>query len=72
MYKVYKHDGHYIQGEFISQHVTEEAALKKAKKEIDFVHTKKINRKSEILIWLDDADYTPIGVIVKKIKKGGA
>ena len=32
-WKVWKWDGHYIQGELISSHTTEAAALKKAKKE---------------------------------------
>ena len=35
MYKLWKWDGHYIQGELISSHTTEAAALKKAKKEKD-------------------------------------
>ena len=36
MYKVYKYDGHYIQGELISKHTTESAAMKSAKKNINF------------------------------------
>ena len=45
MYKVYKYDGHYIQGELISKHATESAAMKSAKKNIFF----KTAVKSKIL-----------------------
>jgi len=71
VYKIYKYDGHYIQGEFISQHKTESAALKKAKKAIGHKREAKMKNKDESLIWLDAEDGTPMGVIVKKIKKGG-
>ena len=70
MWKVYKWNGMYIQGDLISQHKTESAALKRAKKEIEFAHAVKDNRKDEKLIWLDAEDHTPVGVIVKKIKGG--
>ena len=72
MWKVYKYDGHYIQGEFISQHKTESAALKKAEKTIGHKRETKMKRKSELLIWLDAEDGTPMGVIIKKHSKGGA
>ena len=36
-WKVWKWDGRYIQGELISSHTTEAAALKKAKKEIKYL-----------------------------------
>ena len=39
MWKVYKWNGIYIQGDLISQHKTESAALKKAKKEINFTYS---------------------------------
>ena len=70
MWKVYKWNGMYIQGDLISQHKTKSAALKKAKKEINFAHTVKDDRKGEKLIWLDAEDHTPVGVIVKKVKGG--
>ena len=54
----------------ISQHKTETAALKKAKKEINFAHAVKAEGRGEKLIWLDAEDHTPVGVIVKKIKGG--
>ena len=31
MWKLYKYNGHYIQGDLISKHATESAAMKKAK-----------------------------------------
>jgi hypothetical protein len=70
MWKVYKYDGHYIQGELISQHKTEAAALKRAKKEINFTYAVKAEGRGEKLIWLDGEDHTPVGVIVKKVKGG--
>ena len=57
-------------GELISQHKTESAALKKAKKEIGFTHAVKDWRIDEELIWLDAEDHNPMGVIIRKIKKG--
>lgn len=66
MWKVYKYNGHYIQGDLISNHTTESAAIKKAKKVINFTFSEKVKRKNETLIWLDDNNYIPLGVIVKK------
>ena len=70
-WKVWKWDGHYIQGELISSHTTEAAALKKAKKEIKYLKAVKseIDRKDEIVIWLDGEGGKPLGVITKKITK---
>tara|TARA_R100001594_G_scaffold65892_2_gene100205 strand:+ start:1062 stop:1283 length:222 start_codon:yes stop_codon:yes gene_type:complete len=65
MWKLYKYNGHYIQGDLISKHTTESAAMKKAKKVINFTFSEKVKRKNEILIWLDGKDYLPLGVIVK-------
>ena len=50
MWKVYKYNGHYIQGDLISKHTTESAAMKKAKKLINFTFSEKVKRKNEILI----------------------
>ena len=71
MYKLWKWDGHYIQGELISSHTTEAAALKKAKKEIKYLKAVKseIGGKDEIVIWLDGEGGKPLGVIIKKITK---
>lgn len=66
MWKVYKYNGHYIQGDLVSKHTTESAAIKKAKKAINFSFSEKVKRNNEILIWLDGKDYIPLGVIVKK------
>ena len=46
MWKIYKWNGHYIQGDFVSKHSSEDAALKKAAKEIKFTFAEKSkNRK---------------------------
>ena len=70
MWKVYKYNGRFIQGELISKHSSESAALKAAKKEIDFKKQVKEKSKEEIVIWLDGDDGEPMGIIVKKQKKG--
>lgn len=66
MYKVYKYDGHYIQGELISKHTTESAAMKSAKKNINFKHAVKSKILKPNVIWLDGEDNTPVGVITIK------
>ena len=66
MWKVYKWNGHYIQGDLVSKNSSEDAAIKKATKEIGFVFAEKVKRGKETLIWLDDSNHTPVGVIVKK------
>tara|TARA_R100000664_G_scaffold34011_1_gene53382 strand:+ start:1045 stop:1254 length:210 start_codon:yes stop_codon:yes gene_type:complete len=68
MWKIYKYNGRYIQGDFISKHSTESAALKKAKKEINFKFSEKQKVNKEIRIWLDDKEHTPMGVIIKKTR----
>ena len=67
-WKVYKWNGRFIQGDLVSTHSSESAAMKKAKKEIDFSRTNKEETKEEIVIWLDAEDGTPRGAIVKKNK----
>jgi len=74
MWKVYKWNGHYIQGDFISEHSTENAALNKAKKKINYSRAIKsklptFKQRGEIVIWLDKEDGTPIGMIIKKTRK---
>ena len=64
MWRVYKAD-HYIQGILISKHKTESAARKKAKKVIEYSYTVKEKRKKEIVIWLEDKERMPVGIIVK-------
>jgi hypothetical protein len=68
MWKLYKYDGHYIQGKLVSKHSTEKAALNKAEKELKYRYTEKIKRNKEIIIWLDDEYHSPVGMIVKKTK----
>ena len=69
MWKVYKYDGHYIQGELIGSHSSESAALKKAEKEIGHHKTERVESAKEVVIWLDDENSSPVGMIVKK-KRG--
>ena len=74
MWKVYKWDGKYIQGDFISQHSTEKAALGKAKIKINYSRATKsklpaFKARGETVIWLDKEDGTPIGMIIKKTRK---
>ena len=66
MYKVYKYDGHYIQGELISKHTTESAAMKSAKKNINFKYAVKSKILKPNVIWLDGENNTPVGVITTK------
>ena len=66
MWKVYKWNGHYIMGDLISKHSSEAAALKAAKKKINFTRTEKQKKGNETLIWLDSKSSQPLGVIIKK------
>ncbi len=66
MWKVYKWNGHYIMGDLISKHSSEAAAIKAAKKKINFDRTEKVKKGNETFIWLDAANSEPLGVIVKK------
>jgi hypothetical protein len=68
MWRIYKWNGQHIQGELVSEHSTESAALKKAKKELKFSHSEKVKQGKEILIWLDSDTFIPLGVIVKKTR----
>lgn len=68
MWKIYKWNGQYIQGDFVSKHSSEDAALKKAAKEIGFTFAEKLKIGKKTLIWLDDIDHAPMGVIVKKTR----
>ena len=70
MWKLYKYNGHYIEGDLVSQHKTEDAAIKRAEKEIDFKFSEREKKKNEILIWLDGENHMPVGVIVHELKKG--
>jgi len=70
MWKVYTYNGRFIQGDLISKHSSEAAAIKAAKKNIGFKKQHKEKSKEEIVIWLDDDDGAPMGIIVKKVRKG--
>jgi hypothetical protein len=65
VYKLYKYNGHYIQGELLSKHTTESAALKAAKKKLNYHISSKSKIVKPQVIWLDDKQHNPIGVIVK-------
>ena len=65
MWKVYKWDGHYIQGELVSKHSSESAARKAAKKSVGHSKEVKEEDKKEVTIWLDSEDGQPMGGIVK-------
>jgi len=68
VWKIYK-ENHYIQGDLISSHKTEEIARKKAKEVIGHSYTVKEEDKKEIRIWLENKERIPIGIIIKT-KKG--
>ncbi len=70
MWKVYAYNGRFIQGDLVSKHSSESAAIKAAKKKLDCKNQHKEKSKEEIVIWLDDDDGTPLGIIVKKVRKG--
>ena len=53
MWKVYKEHNGYIQGELVSKHSSESAALKAATKSIKFSFSEKQKKDKEITIWLD-------------------
>ena len=66
MWKIYKYNGHYIQGDLLSKHSSEDAALKQAAKKIGFTFVEKVRRGKETIIWLDDEFHNPLGLITKK------
>ena len=70
MWRVYTYNGRFIQGDLISKHSSEAAAIKAAKKNIDFKKQHREKSKEEIVIWLDGDDGTPAGIIVKTVRKG--
>ena len=70
MWKVYTYNGRFIQGDLISKHSSESAAIKAAKKTLDIKKQVREKSKEEIVIWLDGDDGTPVGIIVKKLRKG--
>ncbi len=66
MWKVWRENNSYIQGELISKHSSKAAALKKAANEIEYKYTVKEEDTEEIVIWLEDEDRSPIGIITKQ------
>ena len=51
MWKLYKWNGHYIAGDLVSKHSSEDAAVKRASKELNFTFAEKSKIGKEILIW---------------------
>ena len=47
MWKLYKWNGHYIMGDLLSKHSSEDAALKKAAKELTFTFAEKVKNNKE-------------------------
>ncbi len=70
MWKVYAYNGRFIQGDLISKHSSEAAAIKAAKKALAVKKQVREKSKEEIVIWLDGDDGTPVGIIVKKVRRG--
>ena len=66
MWKVWRESNYYIQGELISKHSSETAALKKAAAMIEFKHKVKEEDTDEVVIWLEVEDNIPIGIITKQ------
>jgi hypothetical protein len=67
MWKLWREHNGYIQGELISKHASDQsAALKKAKTVIEYKHTVREEDTEEIVIWLEDEDKIPIGIITNK------
>tara|TARA_A100001515_G_scaffold142185_1_gene140458 strand:+ start:1798 stop:2040 length:243 start_codon:yes stop_codon:yes gene_type:complete len=68
MWKVYKWNGRFIMGDLVSKHSSESAAIKSAKKNINFTNTEREENKKQIYIWLDNENFGPVGVIYKKLR----
>jgi hypothetical protein len=66
MWKLWRENNGYIQGELVSKHSSEKAALKKAKAVIEYKHKVKEEDTDEIVIWLEDEDKSTIGIITYK------
>jgi aromatic ring hydroxylase len=66
MWKFWRENNNYIQGELVSKHSSQSAALKKAANEIEYKYTVKEEDTKETVIWLEDEDRKPIGIITKQ------
>jgi hypothetical protein len=61
-------------GDLVSEHSSESAALKAAKKKIKFKRLERsklpsFKSRNETVIWLDAENGTPLGLIIKKTRK---
>jgi hypothetical protein len=66
MWKLWREHNGYIQGELISKHASDKAALKKAKTVIEYKYQVREEDTNEIVIWLEDEDKIPIGIVTHK------
>jgi len=66
MWKLWREHNKYIQGELVSKHSSKAVALKKAAAEIEYKFKVKEEDENEYVIWLEDEDRIPIGIITKK------
>jgi hypothetical protein len=67
MYEVWVFDGHYIQGRRVGDAKTPASGVKLIRK-AGFTPpftTERERRKGETLVWVDDADGNPVGVLVQ-------
>ena len=71
MWQLWEWNGQYIQGNLVSKHKTKAATTSKAKKVFgeNIILTEE-ERKEETIIWIDNTDGVPIGLIRKPKSKG--
>ena len=66
MWQLWEWNGNYIQGNLISKHKTKAAAISKAKKKLGKeIKLTEEERKEEHIVWIDNSNGTPIGIIRK-------
>ena len=66
MWKWWREHNGDIQGELISKHASDKAALKKAKTVIEYKYQVREEDTNEIVIWLEDENKSTIGIITHK------
>ncbi len=66
MWQLWEWNGKYIQGDLVSKHKTKAATISKAKKRLgENIKLTEEERKEETIIWIDNSDGIPIGLIRK-------
>ena len=66
MWKLWREHNGYIQGELLSKHASDKAALKKAKTVIEYEYTVRDEDEDGDIIWLENENKMPIGIITHK------